>query len=124
MKTARTLPVVALRGSPREQGRQHGEALRDLIHHNVDLYLRRFLTDARLSREEVERRAAAYLQVFTRESPPYRETMDGIAEASGLALLQIAMLNARYEILYSAYSAIGMAEAEGDRKSTRLNSSH
>jgi len=109
-----TLPLVALRGTPREQGRQHGEALRDRIHHNVELYLHRFATDARLTREEVERRAAAYLEVFTRQSPPYREVMEGIAEASGRTLPEIAMLNARYEILYSAYSAIGMAEAAGE----------
>ena len=109
-----TLPVVALRGTTRERGRQHGEALRDRIHHNVELYLHRFATDARLTREEVERRAAAYLEVFTRQSPPYREVMEGIAEASGRTLPEIAMLNARYEILYSAYSAIGMAEAAGE----------
>ncbi len=113
MKTAGTLPVVALRGDPRAQGRQHGEALRERIRHNVDLYLHRFLTDGRLTREEVERRASAYLEVFTREDPAYREVMEGIAEASSSTLAEIAMLNARYEILYSAYSAIGMAEAAG-----------
>ncbi len=107
------LPVVALRGTPREQGWQHGEALREQIHHNVELYLHRFRTDARLALEEVEQRAAAYLEVFTRERPAYREAMEGIAQASGRSLGEIAMLNARYEIMYSAYSAIGMAEAAG-----------
>jgi isopenicillin-N N-acyltransferase-like protein len=91
----------------------HGEALREEIRHNVELYLNRFLTDARLERAEVDRRGAAYLEVFARESPDYRETMEGIAEASGRTLAEIAMLNARYEILYSAYSAIGMEEAAG-----------
>jgi isopenicillin-N N-acyltransferase-like protein len=105
--------VVSLRGAPREQGRAHGEALREEIRHNVDLYLHRFLTDARLERAEVARRAGAYLEVFGRESPDYRESMEGIAEASGRTLGEIAMLNARYEILYSAYSAIGMEEAAG-----------
>ncbi len=109
-----TLPIVPLRGSPREQGRTHGEALRAEIRHNVDLYLHRFLTDARLSHEEVDRRASAYLDVFTRLDPAYREAMEGIAEASGQTLPAIAMLNARYEIMYSAYSAIGMAEAAGE----------
>jgi len=109
-----TLPVVELRGTPREQGCQHGEALREEIRHNVELYLHRFATDARLPQAEVERRAAAYLEVFTRHGPAYRETMEGIAEASGRPLGEITMLNARYEIMYSAYSAIGMAEAAGD----------
>ncbi|MBI3975567.1 MAG: peptidase C45 [Armatimonadetes bacterium] len=113
MSAATALPVVTLRGAPREQGRAHGEALRAEIRHNVDLYLHRFLTDARLERAEVDRRAAAYLDVFTRASHDYRQTMEGIAEASGRTLAEIAMLNARYEILYSAYSAIGMEEAAG-----------
>lgn len=113
MIRATTLPVVTLRGGPRDQGRVHGEALREEIRHNVDLYLNRFLTDARLERAEVDRRAAAYLEVFGRDSPDYRESMEGIAEASGRTLAEIAMLNARYEILYSAYSAIGMEEAAG-----------
>ncbi|MDQ7849864.1 MAG: C45 family peptidase [Armatimonadota bacterium] len=111
--SVQALPVLTLRGNPRQQGRQHGEGLREAVAHNVEVYLRRFLTDGRLTRQEVERRAAAYLDVFTGESPQYREAMEGIAEASGRTLLEIAMLNARYEILYSAYSAIGMAEAAG-----------
>lgn len=59
-------------------------------------------------------RTAAYLEVFRRQSPAYAEMMTGIAEGSGSTLAEIAMLNARYEIMYSAYSAIGMAEAAGD----------
>ncbi len=113
LREADPLPVLTLRGKPREQGRQHGEALREAVAHNLELYLHRFLTDGRLTRQEVERRAAAYLEVFTRASPRYREAMEGIAEGSRRTLLEIAMLNARYEILYSAYSAIGMSEAAG-----------
>jgi len=111
--SSRRLPVISLRGTPRAQGQAHGEALRPQVRHNVDLYLHRFLTDARLSRAEVNKRARAYLDVFTRLSPGYREAMDGVAEASGCSMDEIAMLNARYEILYSAYSAIGMEEAAG-----------
>jgi isopenicillin-N N-acyltransferase-like protein len=107
------VPVLCLQGTPRQQGQQHGEALREAVCHNVDLYLHRFQTDGQLPAAEVERRAAAYLEVFRREDPAYAEAMAGIAEGSGRALLEVAMLNARYEILYSAYSAIGIAEARG-----------
>jgi isopenicillin-N N-acyltransferase-like protein len=107
------LPVLALQGTARQQGQQHGEALREAVCHNVHLYLHRFQTDGQLPAAEVERRAAAYLEVFRREDPDYTEAMAGISEGSGRTLLEVAMLNARYEILYSAYSAIGVAEARG-----------
>lgn len=104
-----SLPIVELPGSPREQGRAHGEALRGEIHANVALYTRRLRHDAGLSAEEVATRTHAYLEVFTRLDSGYREAMDGIAEASGCRIDEIAMLNARYELLYSAWSAAGTA---------------
>jgi isopenicillin-N N-acyltransferase-like protein len=108
------LPVVEARGTPREQGLAHGEALRDAVRHNVALYERRFRNDARLSAEQIRSRSVAYLGVFRTHEPAYVEAMEGVAEASGCGLEQIAMLNARYELMYSAYAAIGMEEAAGE----------
>lgn len=103
-----SLPIVELPGSPREQGRAHGEALRGEIHANIALYTRRLRHDAGLSADEIATRTHAYLDVFSRLDSGYREAMDGIAEASGCRVDEIAMLNARYELLYSAWSATGM----------------
>ncbi|MGH8882529.1 MAG: C45 family autoproteolytic acyltransferase/hydrolase [Stackebrandtia sp.] len=101
------LPVVHLSGSPNERGRQHGAALSDRIAANVALYSRRLRHDAGLSEADIAERVALYLDVFTTASPDYRATMEGIAEASGQSLADITMLNARFEILYSAWSNIG-----------------
>ena len=55
-----TLPLIQLHGSPYEQGRQHGEQLRERIAHNVDVYFNRFGEEAGLTRPEVLSRAAQY----------------------------------------------------------------
>ena len=101
------LPLVRLTGSPLDRGRQHGEALRDRVADNVALYTERMRHDAGLSADDIAERADRYLAVFTAADPDYRETMVGIAEGSGRSLRDIAMLNARFELLYSAWSAAG-----------------
>jgi isopenicillin-N N-acyltransferase-like protein len=102
------LPLVSLSGSPVERGRQHGAALSDRIAANVALYTARMRDDAGLSTTDIAERAAVYLDVFSTLDPDYRATMDGIAEASGQSLSNIAMLNARFELLYSAWSSAGV----------------
>ncbi|ADD42534.1 C45 family autoproteolytic acyltransferase/hydolase [Stackebrandtia nassauensis] len=107
------LPLVSLSGTPRERGRQHGAALSDRIADNVALYSRRLRHDAGLSEADIAERVSLYLDVFTTASPDYRATMEGIAEASGQSLADIAMLNARFEILYSAWSQLS-ATVDGE----------
>lgn len=102
------LPLVILTGTPIQRGRQHGEALSERIAANVALYSSRMRHDAGLSDADIAERTALYLDVFTRFDPDYRATMEGIAEGSGQSLSDIAMLNARFELLYSAWSAAKM----------------
>ena len=45
-----TLPVVHLEGTPFDQGRQHGAALREQIAHNLAVYYDRFLREGQLAR--------------------------------------------------------------------------
>jgi isopenicillin-N N-acyltransferase-like protein len=106
-----TLPVVRVQGSPKEQGQQHGEALRDRVIHNVRVYLDRFGREFNLSREAVLERAAHLLEVIRQTHPAYLHGMEGIALGSGCSLLEIAMLNARYEILYYQQGAALLALA-------------
>lgn len=98
------LPVLDLSGTPREVGRAQGEALRGAIQHNVALYLDRFRREAGVDPDTVKARGLRYLRVIEQRCPPYAEMVHGAAEGSGRALDEIAALNARYEILYSAFS--------------------
>jgi len=106
------LPLVPLSGSPLERGRQHGEALSERIAENVDLYNTRMRQDAGLSDDDLTRRVDFYHDVFRRFSPDYVTTMTGIAEGSRQTINDIVMLNARFELLYSAWSAAGTPASE------------
>lgn len=109
-----TLPLLHLQGSPYRQGVHHGEQLRDEIASNVAVYRSRMLTSG-LSEADLAERSQRYLGLFTREDASYRAIMDGIADGSGQHLLDITLLNARYELLYSAWSEFGRPTAEGLR---------
>ena len=99
-----SLPLVELRGAPREMGRTHGEAARDAIASNLELYFRRFADEGGVERDEACRRGAAYLRVIDASAPEYGAMVRGISDASGRPLHEIAALNARYEILYSEFT--------------------
>ncbi len=99
------LPHVYLTGSPRQQGRQHGQAARDRVHHNLALYFERFRREGQLDREEVLTRARHYWPVIQAADPAYASALEGLAEGSGADLLDLVALNVRYEILYHQFSA-------------------
>ncbi len=101
-----TFPIVQLSGNTREQGRQHGELLKDRIHHNLALYFERFKLEVQLERDEVLSWAEQLFQNISQLSPDYAEGIRGISEGSGRQLLEIAALNVRYEILYYQFGVL------------------
>jgi isopenicillin-N N-acyltransferase-like protein len=105
-----TLPLIHLTGSAYDQGLQHGEALRERVRHNRDVYFERFAREVRLSREQALERARHALATITRASPSYADGMRGVAEAAGLPLDEVAALNVRYEILYYQFGANALAD--------------
>lgn len=98
-----TLPLVHLTGTPFAQGAQHGEALREQIAHNLELYFARFERELKLSRAETLARAGRYAQAISAQSPAYYEGMRGIARGSGFSMGEIAALNVRYELFYDEF---------------------
>lgn len=98
------LPLVRLEGTAYAQGLQHGEALRERIADNLELYFARFERELKLSRAETLRRARLYAETLRGQSPAYYEGMRGIAAGSGFDLDAIAALNVRYELFYDAYA--------------------
>jgi isopenicillin-N N-acyltransferase-like protein len=100
------LHVLDLQVSPAEVGHQHGRQAADLIAHNLVVYFDRLQREARLSPDTVRQRALRYLEVIDAADPDYAAAMRGVAEGSRLPLADIAVLNARYELIYSQYAAI------------------
>src|SRR5215471_5205288 len=97
------LPLVELAGGPFDQGRQHGTALREQIAQNLALYYDRFQREGHLDADEVRRRAA-HLQPVLETFPTYFDAIRGVADGAAQALIDVVMLNVRYELLYFQYS--------------------
>jgi isopenicillin-N N-acyltransferase like protein len=96
--------MIDLQGDPFEQGVQHGQALRDQIGHNLNLYFDRFRREAGLGRDEVLRRSEMYRAAVAADNADYEEGMRGLAAGSGMDIAEIVALNFRYELLYFQYT--------------------
>lgn len=93
---------LKLTGSPRERGLIHGEAFADAIERNVETYLRRFEhhgADPATVREQAEE----FLSLIEAENQAYAAEMRGVADGSGVPLVDVTMLNVRYEVIYTAW---------------------
>ena len=89
-------------GTTYEQGLAHGEALKESIINNIEIYVNRFENEAGIGKNELIENSGIYLNILREQSPEYVNGMNGISESSNLELLEIAMLNLRYELLYHA----------------------
>jgi len=98
-------------GSSYQQGLSHGEALQESILQNIQIYLDRFENEAGIRKNELLENSGIYLNVLREQSPEYVNGMNGIAESSNIELLEIAMLNLRYELLYHALGKKLQSEA-------------
>src|SRR5260370_7363803 len=96
-----TFPVVHLDGEPYDQGLQHGVALRAQIAHNLDVYYDRILREGQLQPEEARARAATYAPVL--DGGAYYQALAGMARGSRQKLIDLVVLNLRYELLYYQY---------------------
>ena len=98
------LAVATIAGeTPHERGRVHGKAFAAEIRENVDTYLGRFAhndIDEATAREHASR----FIPIIKDASRDYAAGMQGVADGSGLPLEDVALINVRYEILFSAFS--------------------
>lgn len=108
-----SLPVVRLSGSPYAMGVTHGTVLKDRIAHNVALYYDRFRRETHLDRAAVQAVAVRFAEQVERACPDYFAGMQGVAAGCGLDFLDIAALNARYEILYYQFGRLAMEQKAG-----------
>lgn len=107
------LRSVELTGTPYERGVTHGEEFADEIASNVDLYLDVFKYKG-TDEETVYGQVDEFIPLIEDENEAYAEEMQGIAEGSGLDLEDITVLNARYEVMYSAFKQAADEVDEGE----------
>jgi isopenicillin-N N-acyltransferase-like protein len=119
----RQLTLIEVSGSPRERGRQHGEAAREQIRRSIAFYSEAFVRTAGLSWDEIQRRAPAWLPSIEQFAPDALEEVRGIAEGANARFEEILALNGRGELSYGnpfdesedACSSFAMTEeASGD----------
>jgi isopenicillin-N N-acyltransferase like protein len=103
-----TPPLLDLPAGPYERGRRHGAAMAGLIRDNVETYLDRFASGG-LARDTALALGEEWGPRIERYHAAYHEEMRGVAEGSDLPLATIAMLNARYELIYGVFGT----EAQG-----------
>lgn len=95
------MPVVPLRGSPFEIGRQHGGALKESIAATVQVYMDLFAGLGGGTQEDVRACATKFGYQIEQFDARYMEEIKGIAAGSGMDLRDILAINARTEILTS-----------------------
>ena len=99
------------KGNFYEQGLAQGKDLRKLIEKNIDVYLHRFKNEAGLDRKELLKRTELYLAPLQKKSPEYMSGVEGIARGSNKDIIEILMLNIRYELLYYELGRIKQADS-------------
>jgi isopenicillin-N N-acyltransferase like protein len=91
-------PLIEISGAPRERGRQYGRQAADRIHKGTSHYVAQ-LQDLSLDRDGIASIVRDYLPVIEAFEPTYIEEMHGIAEGAAISFEDVALLNARTEIL-------------------------
>jgi isopenicillin-N N-acyltransferase-like protein len=98
------IPVAILEGETAyDRGRVHGEAFADDIRENIDTYLERFEHNG-IDETTARESAAQFVPIIENANEAYAEGMRGVADGSDLPLEDVALINVRYEILFTAFS--------------------
>lgn len=112
------LERVRLSGTPYERGVTHGERFADEIASNVEIYLDRFGyhgVDTETAREQAEE----FIRLIESENEAYAEEMRGIADGGDVPLVDVTMLNVRWEVIYTAWKEETESDADGSEAAER-----
>lgn len=99
-----SLPILELGPDPQERGRVHGKMLAAAVRDNIETYLARFEI-AGAPRATVLAQGEEWLAFMRADNAEYAEEMAAIAASAGVSEIEIAMLNARFEITYLAFGS-------------------
>lgn len=97
------LRLLDLGEDPHERGRIHGSTLESEIRANIATYLDRFAM-AGVTRRSVLDRSEKWLAFMQQDNRDYAIEMKAVAQAAGLSEVELALLNARYEITYEVFA--------------------
>jgi len=98
-------PEISVSGSPREMGRQIGEATRELIRGFCAIAMERVNKTAVVSREEAEAVAVRCLDLTREYNEPLIQELEGTAESAGVPLMDLMLLQVRNQLTAEAESA-------------------
>jgi isopenicillin-N N-acyltransferase-like protein len=104
-------PLIEIGGAPFARGRQYGEAAAERVQRSVRLYAGQ-LERMALGRDEIRELVQGVIPAMEAFQPDYVEEMKGIAEGAGCSLDDVALINARTEILELARRRTGTPEEE------------
>jgi predicted choloylglycine hydrolase len=95
-------PHHELRGSHREVGRQHGEALRPTIRAHLDLIYTQGSQKSQLAPETARRWALAFGRTIGDAAPHFLEEIEGVAAGAGIEPAEALLLQVRQEVAHIA----------------------
>ncbi|WP_049576174.1 acyl-coenzyme A--6-aminopenicillanic-acid-acyltransferase [Nocardiopsis sp. SBT366] len=118
-RTPSGLPLVEISGGPRERGIAYGEAAREQITAAMGFYERAFRQQTGLSWGGVLDRARGWLDTCRGFDADMVTEMEGIAEGTGVDLLDVLALNVRGEIIYdSSFRAMPTVTEADEREAS------
>lgn len=88
------------KGTPREVGRQHGEALKDSILRHLSISYELARNVSKIGKEKALETAAVLEPYIGKYAPDFLKELKGMAEAAGISLNEALLLQARQEIVY------------------------
>ncbi|MBX3439876.1 MAG: peptidase C45 [Planctomycetaceae bacterium] len=98
MLPATRYPEITVSGPPRELGRQHGEAARELIRAFCDTAMEQVNRTLRVSRDTALQVAKESHRFVDRYSADMAEELHGIAEGAGVSVDEIMLLQIRNQL--------------------------
>ena len=101
------MELIALKGNPEEIGLQHGKLLKEKVAATWEFYSQTLFGN---QMEILEEYGSQYLDVITAFNADYGVEIDALARGAGLPAWQIAVLNARTEIIHILMEKMMMGE--------------
>ncbi len=98
MKNEQPILLIEISGSPRERGRQYGEAARTPIRKAIEFYREMFASTIGLGWADVRGRAIGWIETIEAYLPGIMDEIKGIGEGSGQPFEDILVLNMRGEM--------------------------